>query len=105
MNIWLAIAGAAVATYAPRGIGVLLAGRIDTQSAAFRWVSAVAYALLAALIAQLIVVPLGPLQHTSLADRLVATVAALAVFLLTRRNLLLGVAAGGATLSLLSLVG
>ena len=104
MSIWLVIAGAALVTYASRGLGVLLAGRLDTQGAAFRWVSAVAYALLAALIAQLIVAPLGPLQQTHLTDRLIATVAALAVFLLTRRNLLLGVAAGGTALAVLTLV-
>jgi branched-subunit amino acid transport protein len=105
MNIWLAIAGAAVVTYASRGLGVLLSGRLNTDGPLFRWVSAVAYALLAALIARLIVLPLGPLQATTLPDRLVSAALALSVFLLTKRNLMLGVATGGAALALLKIAG
>jgi branched-subunit amino acid transport protein len=105
MNIWLAIAGAAVVTYASRGLGVLLSGRLDTDGPMFRWVSAVAYALLAALIARLIVLPLGPLQATTLADRLASAALALAVYLLTRGNLMVGVATGGLALALLKIVG
>jgi branched-subunit amino acid transport protein len=105
MNIWLAIAGAAVVTYASRGLGVLLSGRLNIDGPLFRWVSAVAYALLAALIARLIVLPLGPLQATTLPDRLVSAALALSVFLLTKRNLMLGVATGGAALALLKIAG
>lgn len=103
LNIWWAIAGAGAVTYASRGFGVLLSGRLNTDGLAFRWVAAVAYALLAALIARLIVVPLGPLQTTSLPDRLVSAGLALAVYLLSKNNLMLGVATGGAALALLKL--
>ena len=99
---WLVIAASALATYAWRGVGVLLSGRIDVESAVFRWVSAIAYALLAALIARMIVLPIGPIATTALADRLGACTAAVAIFLLTRRNLLLGVAVGAAVLMLLT---
>jgi branched-subunit amino acid transport protein len=104
-NIWLAIAGAAVVTYVSRGLGVLLSGRLNTDGPLFRWVSAVAYALLAALIARLIELPLGPLQATTLPDRLASAGLALAVFLLSKRNLMLGVATGGAALALLTMAG
>jgi branched-subunit amino acid transport protein len=99
---WLVIAVSAFATYAWRGVGVLLSGRIDVESAVFRWVSAIAYALLAALISRMIVLPIGPMATTALADRLAAIAAAVAIFLLTRRNLLLGVAVGAAVLMLLT---
>jgi branched-subunit amino acid transport protein len=99
---WLVIAASALATYAWRGVGVLLSGRIDVDSAVFRWVSAIAYALLAALIARMIVLPIGPVATTALVDRLGAVAAAVAIFLLTRRNLLLGVAVGAAVLMLLT---
>ncbi len=105
LNIWWAIAGAGAVTYASRGLGVLLSGRLNTDGLVFRWVAAVAYALLAALIARLIVVPLGPLQATSLPDRLVAAALALAVYLVTKHNLMLGVAAGGTALALLQVAG
>ncbi|HEX3065638.1 MAG TPA: AzlD domain-containing protein [Dongiaceae bacterium] len=103
--IWWSILGASLVTYASRGLGVLLSGRINTDGPLFRWVSAVAYALLAALIARLLVVPLGPLASTSLMIRLLSAALALAVYLLSRRNLMLGVAAGGAGLALLRIAG
>ena len=53
-TIWWSIFGAALVTYASRGFGVLLSGRLNTDGPLFRWVSAVAYALLAALIARLL---------------------------------------------------
>jgi branched-subunit amino acid transport protein len=99
---WLVIAASALATYAWRGVGVLLSGRIDVDSAVFRWVSAIAYALLAALIARMIVLPIGPVATTALVDRLGAVAAAVALLLLTPRNLLLGVAVGAAVLMLLT---
>jgi len=104
-TIWWSILGASLVTYASRGFGVLLSGRIDTDGPLFRWVSAVAYALLAALIARLLVVPLGPLAATTLMARLASAVFALAVYLVSRRNLMLGVAAGGAGLALLRVAG
>ena len=92
----------AVVTYAWRWVGVALSGRIDPNGAVIRWVGAVAYALLAGLIARMIVLPQGPLQDTAMTDRVAAAVIALAIFLLTRRNLLAGVAAGAGVLVLLT---
>jgi branched-subunit amino acid transport protein len=103
--IWWSILGASLVTYASRGFGVLLSGRINTDGPLFRWVSAVAYALLAALIARLLVVPLGPLAATTLTARLLSAVLALAVYLVSRRNLMLGVATGGGALALLRVIG
>jgi branched-subunit amino acid transport protein len=99
---WLAVLTGAVVTYASRGLGVALSGRLDPGGALIRWVEAVAYALLAGLIARMVVLPLGPLQQTPLASRLAAAAIAVAVFLLTRHNLLFGTAAGVAALILLS---
>jgi branched-subunit amino acid transport protein len=104
-TIWWSILGASLVTYASRGFGVLLSGRINTDGPLFRWVSAVAYALLAALIARLVVVPLGPLATTTLMARLASAGFALAVYLVSRNNLMLGVAAGGAGLALLRVAG
>ena len=104
-TIWWSILGASLVTYASRGFGVLLSGRINTDGPLFRWVSAVAYALLAALIARLVVVPLGPLATTTLMARLASAGFALAVYLASRNNLMLGVAAGGAGLALLRVAG
>jgi branched-subunit amino acid transport protein len=99
---WAVVLLSAVVTYAWRWAGVALSGRIDPNGAAIRWVGAVAYALLAGLIARMIVLPQGPLQETAMTDRVAAAAIALVIFLLTRRNLLAGVAAGAGVLALLT---
>jgi branched-subunit amino acid transport protein len=98
---WLLLLAAALVTYAWRALGVAISGRIAPDGALFEWVSAVAYALLAALIARMIVDPMGPLEQTPLLDRLAGVGVALGAFLLARRNLFVGVAAGVLTLVLL----
>jgi branched-subunit amino acid transport protein len=70
---WFILVGAVV-TYAWRGAGVALSGRIDPNSALMRWTSCVAYALLAGLIARLIVSPTGAVGDTPLWMRLGAVV-------------------------------
>lgn len=101
----IALTLGALVTYFWRFLGVLLSGRIDAGSPIFQWVGAVSYALLAALIARMIVLPLGPpLDATPLSYRLTATVLALAIFFASRRNLLMGVLGGAGGLILLRLL-
>ena len=100
---WIVVLTGAAATYVWRALGVALSGRINPEGQLFQWISAVTYAFLAGLIARLIVLPVGPLEATALTDRLAASAIALAIFLATRRNLLLGVGAGVSVLVLLTL--
>ncbi len=102
--IWLLIAGAFVVTYMWRGLGVALGGGISLEGPLFRWVAAVAYAMLAGLIARMILLPLGALGATPIAERLLAAGIALAVFHVSRRNMLLAVFSGAATLVVLELI-
>lgn len=95
------LAGAAI-TYLWRALGVALAGRLDPDSRLFGWVGCVAYALLAGLIARMIVLPIGPLAETTMGARIASAAIAVAIFLILRRNVLLGVAAGATALVLLS---
>lgn len=94
------IAGAA-ATYVWRALGVALSGRIDPEGPVFEWVACIAYALIMALVARMILMPSGPLAETPLGDRIGAAALAGAVFFLARRNLLLGVGAGAGSLALI----
>jgi branched-subunit amino acid transport protein len=94
LEIGLAIAACGLATWLWRGLGVLLSGRLDPQSAMFEWVSCVAYALVAGLIARIIVAPSGLLAQTALADRLLACTAALLAYHLARRNMFAGMLCG-----------
>lgn len=101
-DVWLPLLVAAAVTYAARGLGVALGGRLDPNGAVFRWVGCVAYALLAGLVARMIVFPVGPLAATGLPVRAGATAAALLVFWITGRSVLWGAVAGVAGLSLLA---
>lgn len=89
-------------TYLWRAGGVALARRINVNSELFRWVSCVAFAMIAGLMARIILMPTGPLAVTTLPERLAATACALAVFFVfTRRNLLAGVIAGALAITLI----
>lgn len=92
----------AVATLMWRALGVALSGRLKADSPILDLVGCIAYALLASLVARMILLPIGPLQTTSLSTRLIAAGIAIAVFYALGRNLLAGVVAGGAILALLA---
>lgn len=93
-DIGFAIVACGLVTWLWRGLGVLLSGRLDPKSAMFEWVSCVAYALVAGLIARIIVMPSGLLAQTALADRLLACVVALLAYRLARRNMFAGMVCG-----------
>ena len=97
---WLVMLTGAVVTYLPRALGVALSGRIDAESRLFEWIACVAYAILAALVARMIVLPSGPLVETALATRLLGVGVGVAVFFLLRRELLFGCLAGMGALAL-----
>lgn len=85
----------AAATYLWRGFGVALARGLNVDGELFRWVSCVAFAMIAGLMSRIILMPTGALASTGLPERLIATACALlAYFVLTRRNLFVGVTAG-----------
>ncbi len=96
-----ALAIGALVTYGWRALGVVVAGRIDPEGRVIAWVACVAYALLAAVIARMIVLPLGVLAETPLWARLGATAAGVAVWYLAGRRVLAGVAAGIAVMAVL----
>ena len=60
--VWAALIAATVGTYLCRALGVMLSGRINQESEIFRWISAVTYAMVAALTARMILMPLGLLS-------------------------------------------
>lgn len=58
-GVWLALSVACVGTYVCRAAGVKLSGHIHKDSEVFRWLSAVTYAMVAALTVRMILMPLG----------------------------------------------
>ena len=99
-----ALIAASAATYVWRGAGAALASRIGVGGAAFEWFSCVAYAMLAALIARIILLPGGALSETPLIDRVGATFFGLVLFFAFRRHIFVGTAAGLAAFVALAFV-
>lgn len=103
-ELWLLLGVCALTTYLWRGLGVPIAGRLDPQSQWLAWISCVAYAMIAGLVARMLVLPTGALAEITGFERACGSAAALvAYFWLTRRNLFVGVAAGAAAIWALKL--
>jgi Branched-chain amino acid transport protein (AzlD) len=81
-----------------RWLGLVLARGLDEESEIVVWVRAVATAILAGVIAQLIVTSSGALATTPMAVRVGAIAAGFVGFLAIRRSIFAGVAVGEAVL-------
>jgi NCAIR mutase (PurE)-related protein len=81
-----------------RMLGVVLARGIDEKSEILGWVRAVATAVLAGVVAQLIFFPAGALAAVPLTVRAGAAFAGFVAFLAMRRSVFAGVAVGEAVL-------
>ena len=104
-ELLLLVLACAAGTYLWRALGVALAGQLDPQGELFNWMSCVALAMIAGLVARVLLQPVGVLAATSLVERLAATALALVVYFgLTRRNLLAGVLSGCAAIVLLKVL-
>jgi len=77
-----------------RMLGLWLGGGIDEGSELLIWVRAVATAILAGVIAQILVQPPGALASVPAGLRYGALVAGFVAFMLTRRSILAGVVCG-----------
>jgi hypothetical protein len=77
-----------------RVIGIVVARRLDEESELLVWVRAVATAVLAGVISQLVLTPPGALADVALVARLGAALAGFIAFLLVRRSIFVGVLVG-----------
>ncbi len=78
---WLALLAASLGTYVCRAVGVMLSGQVSQDSEFFRWLSAVTYAMVAALTIRLIFLPIGLLATVPLFLRILVCALALGVML------------------------
>ncbi|HEY8566115.1 MAG TPA: AzlD domain-containing protein [Beijerinckiaceae bacterium] len=81
-----------------RQLAVLVARRLDPESEVLAWVTAVATALLAGVVAKILVAPGGALAAVPALARIGAIAAALAAYRLAGRSVLAGVLVGEALL-------
>jgi branched-subunit amino acid transport protein len=86
-NIILVILVTSFATYLSRFLGVVSSEKIKETSKIFKWFNCIAYSVLAALIARMIVFPAGELSESDIFIRLFVVVASVAMFLFNKRNL------------------
>ena len=95
--LFVLVAGV-LATEVWRWAGVAFGGGLREDSPLIGWIRAVATALIAGVVAQLLLEPSGSLATTPALLRVGAAAAGLAAYLLLRGNLLLGLAVGEAVL-------
>ena len=86
-NIILVILVTSLATYLSRFLGVVSSEKIDETSKIFRWFNCIAYSILAALIARIIIFPAGVLQEADLLLRLFVVAISLIIYILSKKNL------------------
>lgn len=102
---WIILILAALGTYTWRGLGVLLSGRINQDSALFRWVTCVTYAMVASLVIRIIVLPVGVLAQVPMAYRIIAAGTAFAIMVLRRNALVPAIITGTGLIMLLAWLG
>jgi len=97
--LWLIVFGCGLATFAWRGLGVLVVRRIDPGGAFFKWVTCVSYAMVAGLIFRMLAMPESELASVGLPIRLGAVAIAFAAYFGFGRRLVAGVLAGSLSLA------
>ena len=86
-NIVLVILVTSFATYLSRFLGVVSSEKIKETSKIFKWFNCIAYSVLAALIARMVIFPAGELAESGILIRLFVVVVSVAMFLFTKKNL------------------
>ena len=86
-NIILIILVTSFATYLSRFLGVVSAEKIKETSKMFRWFNCLAYSTLAALIARIVIFPSGSLNEVDYSIRFIVVDLSIAIFFITKKNL------------------
>ena len=87
--IILAIIATSVATFISRFMGALTSEKVSVKSRIFQWFNCVAYSTLAALLGRMIIFPAGVLADSELIIRLIVLITCVALFIMTKKNLVI----------------
>jgi len=87
-GMWGLLILVSLATYIWRAGGVVIAARIDPNGALSQWFTCVAYGMLAGLISRIMLIPIGILAKTPIADRMAALAVGFALFWIFKRHML-----------------
>jgi branched-subunit amino acid transport protein len=85
-SVVLAILVTSIATFSSRFLGVITSEKIKENSKIFRWFNCLAYSTLAALIARMIVFPVGELNETTYSIRFIVILLAILIYYFTKKN-------------------
>ena len=100
--IILAIIATSVATFISRFSGAITSEKVKAKSKTFEWFNCVAYSTLAALVARMIIFPAGVLADSDIMIRLGVLIICVAIFILTKKNLVLPTIISAILLSILN---
>ena len=101
-NIMVVILVTSFATYLSRFLGVVSSEKIKETSKIFKWFNCIAYSVLAALIARMVVFPAGELAESGIFIRIFVVVVSVIMFLFTKRNLVYPTVASAIMLTILN---
>ena len=87
--IILAIIATSLATFISRFMGALTSEKVSVKSKAFKWFNCVAYSTLAALLGRMIIYPAGVLAESELIIRLIVFFLCIALFIISKKNLVI----------------
>ena len=87
--IILAIIATSIATFISRFMGALTSEKVSVNSKIFQWFNCVAYSTLAALLGRMIIFPAGVLAESDLIIRLIVLITCVALFVMTKKNLVI----------------
>ena len=87
--IILAIIATSIATFISRFMGALTSEKVSVKSKIFKWFNCVAYSTLAALLGRMIILPAGVLADSELIMRLIVFFICIAIFIISKRNLVI----------------
>ena len=100
--IILAIIATSIATFISRFMGALTSEKVSVKSNIFKWFNCVAYSTLAALLGRMIIFPAGVLAESEIIIRLIVFFICIALFILSKKNLVLPTIASAILLSFLT---
>ena len=100
--IVLAIIATSIATFISRFMGAITSKKVSVNSRIFQWFNCVAYSTLAALLGRMIIFPAGVLAESEILTGLVVLVICVAIFIVSKRNLVIPTLTSAVFLTILS---
>ena len=101
-NIVLAILVTSLATYISRFFGAITSEKIKETSKIFKWFNCLAYSTLSALLARIIIFPVGALAEVDYLIRFLVVFICLLIFLISKKNFVYPTVISALLLTLLS---